>query len=664
MGTRTSPAKIVVFNNPNNLSDYDSVSIAGLAAIESMTYDSVNNRIYASADVSGSDNLTIYSINPDNIHDYTQVVNEVSLPDIGSPGIVTDGTYVYGGTYVAPAVIFKYRISNWSLVASRIWTGAEAVHAAALHVYSDRTEFYLSTSLGDAKIAKVNGSDLSYEEYNAGVGLGLSDDIAFKYLDETGGLLYLGAEFANDSYVLDTRTMTMTTFDAPRSYGNFIYNNDLYVMGNQGYIAKYIDLDLDSPRLYKLIGEIPNEFFHSSSGKKFFTNWSTPGYLKEYSETSTLSTSSSVTLSWTESTPDVSFALYVSTNGISYTFDGSSSDPTYTFTNLTPGTPYWFKIVAVNGSESSTPTIYTATTASFTPATLPTIPTLVSQSVTGTSISLDWSGNGSQYLVKQGSTSSGWIGATSYTFSNLVCGHEYAIKLKAKNSDGVESDYLTTYISTSPCPGGGGIVSVPPQAGNGEDVDFIINNGEGVTSNRELLISMNADPEVVKSFSISLDKDFTGSALLSYIPKTTFMLPDVTNIYTVYVRYYSVTGTVSKVMSKQIHYNSSKKVTIPDSIEQTINSRTQGNDKQNFFKRNLMFGMRGTDVKALQSFLNTNGFPLAYTGVGSHSHETEFFGRLTRAAVVTFQKAKQITPTLGNFGSITRSYINRLIGQK
>ncbi len=664
MGTRTDPAKIVVFNDPDDLSDYDSVSIAGLVAIESMTYDSVHNRIYASADVSGSDNLTIYSINPDNIHDYTQVVNEVSLPDIGSPGIVTDGTYLYGGTYATPAKIFKYRISNWSLVTSITWTGAQAVHAATLHVYNDRTELYLSTSLGDAKIAKVNASDLSYVEYDAGTGLGLSDDISFKYLDETGGLLYLGAEFANISYVLDTRTMTITPFDAPQSYGSFMYNSDLYIMGNQGYIAKYIDSDLDSLRLYKFSGDVPNEFFYSSSGKKFFTNWSIPGYLKEYSETTTLSTSSTVTLSWTESTPDVNFALYTSTDGISYTSSGSSSDTTYTFTGLTSGTPYWFKIVAVNDSVSSTPTIYTTTTASFTAAILPTIPTLVSQSVTGTSISLNWSGNGVEYLVKQGSTSSGWIGTTSYTFTNLACGHEYTIKLKAKNSDGVQSDYRTIYISTENCPGGGGIISVPPQAVNNEDVDFVINNGEGITSNRELLISMNADPDIVKGFSISLDKDFTGSSLLPYISKTIFTLPDITNTYTVYVRYYSVTGTVSRVMSKQVRYNSSKKIIIPDVIEQSINSTPEKNTKQNFFKRNLMFSMRGTDVKVLQNFLNTNGFALAHSGVGSKNHETEFFGRLTRAAVATFQKAKQITPTLGNFGPITRAYINRLISQE
>ena len=52
--------------------------------------------------------------------------------------------------------------------------------------------------------------------------------------------------------------------------------------------------------------------------------------------------------------------------------------------------------------------------------------------------------------------------------------------------------------------------------------------------------------------------------------------------------------------------------------------------------------MRGDDVKSLQVFLNTHGFALALTGIGSLGKETLFFGKLTKASVIKFQLANQL----------------------
>ncbi len=73
--------------------------------------------------------------------------------------------------------------------------------------------------------------------------------------------------------------------------------------------------------------------------------------------------------------------------------------------------------------------------------------------------------------------------------------------------------------------------------------------------------------------------------------------------------------------------------------------------------RNLFMGTSGEDVRSLQKFLNHNGFNLATIGPGSFDFETAYFGPATRAAVVRFQIAKGISPTLGYVGSITRSVI-------
>lgn len=76
------------------------------------------------------------------------------------------------------------------------------------------------------------------------------------------------------------------------------------------------------------------------------------------------------------------------------------------------------------------------------------------------------------------------------------------------------------------------------------------------------------------------------------------------------------------------------------------------------FGNNLYFGMKGGDVRLLQTYLNTQGFVLRESGLGSKGSETEYFGPYTRAALIKFQNENGIHPTLGNFGPITREVIN------
>ncbi|MDR3547721.1 MAG: peptidoglycan-binding protein [Candidatus Pacebacteria bacterium] len=77
------------------------------------------------------------------------------------------------------------------------------------------------------------------------------------------------------------------------------------------------------------------------------------------------------------------------------------------------------------------------------------------------------------------------------------------------------------------------------------------------------------------------------------------------------------------------------------------------------FTRDLKLGMSGTDVQALQHFLNTHGFPLAATGTGSLDNETTYFGKATKAALAKYQASVSITPSVGYFGSITRAKVNQ-----
>jgi len=88
------------------------------------------------------------------------------------------------------------------------------------------------------------------------------------------------------------------------------------------------------------------------------------------------------------------------------------------------------------------------------------------------------------------------------------------------------------------------------------------------------------------------------------------------------------------------------------------------------FTRNLSFGSRGEDVRILQIILNSNPATIvASTGAGSAGRETNFFGPLTRSAVIRFQnfyRAEILTPAgltsaTGFVGPFTRAKLNTLI---
>lgn len=76
------------------------------------------------------------------------------------------------------------------------------------------------------------------------------------------------------------------------------------------------------------------------------------------------------------------------------------------------------------------------------------------------------------------------------------------------------------------------------------------------------------------------------------------------------------------------------------------------------FKADLTTNSLGSEVKALQQFLNAHGYAVAAKGAGSPGNETTKFGPATKAALIKYQKAKGITPAAGYFGAKTRAAVN------
>ncbi len=76
------------------------------------------------------------------------------------------------------------------------------------------------------------------------------------------------------------------------------------------------------------------------------------------------------------------------------------------------------------------------------------------------------------------------------------------------------------------------------------------------------------------------------------------------------------------------------------------------------FSRSLTVGATGEDVRQLQIFLNTKGFTVTTSGVGSRGNESTYFGPATRAALVKYQISNGINPAVGFFGPVTRARVN------
>ncbi len=74
----------------------------------------------------------------------------------------------------------------------------------------------------------------------------------------------------------------------------------------------------------------------------------------------------------------------------------------------------------------------------------------------------------------------------------------------------------------------------------------------------------------------------------------------------------------------------------------------------------LKLGTISEDVRTLQKFLNSKGFTVSKIGAGSLGKETNKFGPATQAALMSFQKAKKITPATGYYGAKTRALIRLL----
>lgn len=238
----------------------------------------------------------------------------------------------------------------------------------------------------------------------------------------------------------------------------------------------------------------------------------------------------------------------------------------------------------------------------------------------------------------------------TFTTSNNCADNTSILTLSSSGASGTVTITPQATICSTPAPsgssgggGGGGFSPPSPITPNG---GFTATASTSNSQNKIILhFGFGSD---ITNIAISDNANFTPA---SYINATSSVEWTVPTTKILYVKYCNRYGRCSNPISVQI----STSALVP------IVSNSYK------FYKNLSYRMTNSDVKELQKYLNTHGFIIAQSGVGSIGKETNYFGLLTKTALVKFQESHAteiLVPSglkkgTGYFGPSTRAFVNK-----
>lgn len=180
--------------------------------------------------------------------------------------------------------------------------------------------------------------------------------------------------------------------------------------------------------------------------------------------TATPTSSTQIDLIWNSVGGATNYVLY---SAITSEFTATTTVTTtaltsFANTDLIPNTQHFFRILATNGTNSSS---YSGITSTYTFASIPSSTSAVANSQTA--ITVSYSGDASYYYIENttNSTNSDWVSSTTHQFTGLTCNTSYSFRVKGRNNAGVSTDWssavtaVTSACSVNPPSGGGGGVA-------------------------------------------------------------------------------------------------------------------------------------------------------------------------------------------------------------
>ena len=256
-----------------------------------------------------------------------------------------------------------------------------------------------------------------------------------------------------------------------------------------------------------VVSVVPAEAFTTISSSSV-----TPAVLPAIPSPSVSSkTANSVTLNWSE--PDnggrgiADYVVQYSANsGSTWTsfLDGASSVTSTTVTGLTRGTPYVFRVAAVN-AEGASP--YSSATASVIPSVTPAAPgSLALIGKTADSLSVSWTtpDNGgmeiSDYVVETSTNGTTWATfddgvstVTTATVTGLTRGTSYQIRVRAQNVEGLGTGAILSSLIPAVRPGSVSNIEIAAKTGTSVSLEWSAPADNGGRAITDYLIQFSSD---------------------------------------------------------------------------------------------------------------------------------------------------------------------------
>ncbi len=339
----------------------------------------------------------------------------------------------------------------------------------------------------------------------------------------------------------------------------------------------------------------------------------------------------------------------------------NSAGASYVDTNLSPSVTYRYRITAINsdgygspsGDPYGLPSATTLAAAAYVPP--PDTPTgLTLTPTSGSQLTISWTAPSQAVTVyKIDRSVGGGFGpfvssttGTSYADVNLSPGGTYGYRVYAINNSGM-SDATQAVYATMPLP--------PSGPGN---VKAAGGDGQVTVSWSPSYASIGG----VDSYIVTGPNNISVSLPTSSLSTTIAGLTNGT-IYSFYVSAQNVAGQGPAVQANSVTPTTSTPQAAPPPVPTPppptpttpppaggSPSPTPPSSSTGFyFTFLLQQGMRGVAVMALQNHLTKSG---VYSGP-----ITGYFGVLTKAGVIAYQKAHSISP-IGIVGPLTRAYLN------
>jgi len=259
-------------NNPANRTVITIPSVTSLQGIESVCYDAVNNKIYFA--ISNTTKLVVIN-DPDDITDYTvhTIAGMGSLKFSGSAPIISNGTsiFIVSETDVNPS-LFKISCANFTLTSTTAMSFGNGHGAHSGYISPDGLWGYFANNGSNCYFARVNLTTLAVTSIF--VGDGITDDMvyipSFPLLKNCVALFSVIPSPNNKSCILvnveDTTMSIIDNIDFQPSFGGCYdeLNGILYSVSTNGFIesVNLNDYNLSGkflPKTYIIRGITPKE---------------------------------------------------------------------------------------------------------------------------------------------------------------------------------------------------------------------------------------------------------------------------------------------------------------------------------------------------------------------------------------------------------------------